>query len=353
MKSNKIAIAVLGLTVLAGCAKNGVEAPVLPAFLSGSSSSETAAVPATATGTAAAPGLGTPDLPPTAKPGECFARVVTPAKFETVQQRVERAPATQRVEVVPAQYRTVTKQVVVTEASERIEVVPATYRTVTETVIVEPERTEIRTIPATFRTVDERVLVAPARTEWKKGAQPFGVPVLDQRTTATGDVMCLVQVPAQYKTVSKRVVDRPERTERIVIPAVTRQISKRVVDRPASTRAVAVPATTRTVQVQELVSPASERVVPVPASFETVSTRREVASAKTEWVSVLCDTNTAPATVRRVQSKLFEMGLYRGRVDGVYGPATAQAIRAYQARNGLVGNGALTLETIEKLGISI
>lgn len=50
-----------------------------------------------------------------------------------------------------------------------------------------------------------------------------------------------------------------------------------------------------------------------------------------------------------VQKKLFELGLFNGKVDGFYGPMTANAIRAFEQRNGLEPTGALTPAVIDAI----
>lgn len=42
-----------------------------------------------------------------------------------------------------------------------------------------------------------------------------------------------------------------------------------------------------------------------------------------------------------VQKKLHELGLFTGKVDGYYGPRTAEAIRAFEQRNGMTPTGAM------------
>lgn len=50
-----------------------------------------------------------------------------------------------------------------------------------------------------------------------------------------------------------------------------------------------------------------------------------------------------------VQKKLTELGLFQGTVDGFYGPMTANAIRAFEERNGLEPTGALTPAVVEAI----
>lgn len=50
-----------------------------------------------------------------------------------------------------------------------------------------------------------------------------------------------------------------------------------------------------------------------------------------------------------VQKKLTELGLFKGKVDGFYGPMTANAIRAFELRNGMNPTGALTPAVIDAI----
>ena len=293
------------------------------------------------------------DLPP-AKPGECYARILIPAQYETYTDRVLASEASERVEIIPAQYEWAEERVIVSEGGERIEVVPATYRTVTETVVVEPARVELKTIPARYETRTERVLVRESYTKWVQGQGIIGQTleggtVTDIRGTPTGEIMCLIEVPAEYNTVETQVLVSPARTERVQIPAVTRTVTKRVIDTPATTRVVPIPPTYDTVRVRREVAPASERRIPVPATYKTVTKQRKVSEEKLVWREVLCETNTTPDVIRRVQSALRREG-YDVTVDGVLGPSTMRAIEAYQRRENL-GTGGLTMATVRSLGV--
>jgi hypothetical protein len=57
------------------------------------------------------------------------------------------------------------------------------------------------------------------------------------------------------------------------------------------------------------------------------------------------------ASVAAAQEQLARMGYYRGSIDGVFGPETEQAVRAFQRDRGLNANGYLTLETRQALGV--
>ena len=139
---------------------------------------------------AAALGSHTAGLtPPNAKPGQCFTKIITPAKYKTVTERKMLEEAGQRIEVIPASYKQGSKRVLVSEATQKLQVVPATYKTVTERVMVKAASKKLVQVPATYANESTRVLQTPARKEWKKGTGP-----IQRIDNDTGEIMCLVAV---------------------------------------------------------------------------------------------------------------------------------------------------------------
>ena len=55
--------------------------------------------------------------------------------------------------------------------------------------------------------------------------------------------------------------------------------------------------------------------------------------------------------VRVIQDKLKRWGYYNGTVDGIFGSATAKAVRFFQRSNGLVEDGIVGKNTLRALGI--
>jgi peptidoglycan hydrolase-like protein with peptidoglycan-binding domain len=55
--------------------------------------------------------------------------------------------------------------------------------------------------------------------------------------------------------------------------------------------------------------------------------------------------------IRQVQEALKNQGQNPGPIDGIMGPQTRQALRAFQSKNGLKQTGTLDAETTEKLNI--
>ena len=286
-------------------------------------------------------------LPPNAKPGHCYARVVIPETYKTEMQRVMVSQEDSKITTTPARYETVQERVLVSEAYDKLKVIPATYKTVTEKVLVKEATTKLITKPAEYKTVTEQVLVKPAYTTWKKGRGP-----IEKIDDSTGEIMCLVEVPAEYKTVSRKELVQPERTEEVKIPAVYKTVTKKVVDQPARTEKVTVPAVYKTIDVVKQVEPPKEKKTIIPAVYKEVPKQVKVTDADLEWREILCETNTTQDVVRRLQKALEDKGYDPVWIDGVYGPKTRAAVVAYQKDNDLA-SGQLTMQTLEHLGVEL
>ncbi|WP_297770330.1 peptidoglycan-binding domain-containing protein [uncultured Alcanivorax sp.] len=286
-------------------------------------------------------------LPPNAKPGHCYARVVIPETYKTEMQRVMVSQEDSKITTTPASYETVQEQVLVSEAYDKLKVIPATYKTVTEKVLVKEATTKLITKPAEYKTVTEQVLVKPAYTTWKKGRGP-----IEKIDDSTGEIMCLVEVPAEYRTVSRKELVQPERTEEVKIPAVYKTVTKKVVDQPARTETVTVPAVYSTVDVVKQVEPPKEQKTVIPAVYKDVPKQVKVTDADMEWREILCETNTTQDVVRRLQKALEDKGYDPVWIDGVYGSKTRAAVVAYQKDNDLA-SGQLTMQTLDHLGVKL
>ncbi|MDH3315908.1 MAG: peptidoglycan-binding protein [Gammaproteobacteria bacterium] len=284
-------------------------------------------------------------LPPNAKSGECYARVFSAPQYKTTTKTVLRRPSSERIEVTQPRYALAEEQVLVREASTEIRVIPAVYNWAEEKVLVSEASTKLVPVDPVYRNVDERVMVRPAYTTWKKGRGP--IEKIDQ---ATGEIMCLVDVPAEYKTVTKQVLVTPASTREIQIPAKYQTVKKRVMVKPARTETVEIPAGYKTIRVSKLVEPAKEMRSPVGEQTQTITETVLASEGRMEWRSILCETNTTPDVVSRLQRALNGAGHNAGPVDGIVGPRTMSAVSSYQAANGMA-QGSLTIETLKKLGV--
>ena len=330
-------------------------------------------------------------VPPNAKAGECYAKVLVPAKYKTepierllkeAQSKIEITPATykmveQRVMVkeasiklipVDATYKSVTETIMVEPEKTNLVTMPATYKTVTENMMVEPEKTSLVTMPATYKNVSEKVLISPAHTEWKKGRGE-----IEKIDNSTGDIMCLIEVPAVYKTVTTKVLDKDAyttevktpavyktitknalvtepTTKEVKVPAVYTTVTKKVLVTPATTKEVVIPAVYKTVKTNVLDTPVKENKISIPAVYDTYNTTVKTSEPYLRWQEILCETNTTPNVISKLQKRLQDQDYKITLIDGIYGPETTAAVNAYQKAKGL-NQGALTLKTLESLGL--
>lgn len=242
-------------------------------------------------------------IPPNAKPGECFARLLTPAKFQTKSERVLQSAA-----------------------STRIETTPAKFEWTTQRILIRPESTKLVAVPATYKKESKRELVKPSYTKWVPGTGA------NQRVDPiTGEVMCLVTVPAEYRTVTTRVVDTA-----------------------ATTKTVKVPAEYKTVKVRKLVSEAQSHSIDIPAKYQTVTHTEQVSNPTLVWRRVVCERNATNDLILAVQKALKKSGYNPGPIDGLIGPQTLRGTRAYDKDKGLAYSkaGVISYETLTSLGVT-
>lgn len=287
------------------------------------------------------------DLPPEdAKAGECYAKVLVPATYENTPENIEIQPAIVNTEKVPAVYEDVEKRVLIQDESYELETIPAVYDSVSETVLIQPERIVKNIIPATYRTESKQILISPARVIWKAGRGSH-----EKVDSATGEIMCRVEIPAKYETVSQQIIDQPSSTQENVIPAKYMTIERRKMTSPPSASKKLIPAKYKTITVKELITPESFKEVVVPAKYSTISKRNLVTSEAVKWRQIMCETNTTPQFVMKLQKALVGSGYSIGtQPNGNFGPATKAAIAKFQLANSLP-TGGLTLSTVKKLGL--
>lgn len=285
--------------------------------------------------------------PPDAKPGECYAKVLVPAKYDVVSEKVLKREASEKVTIIPAKYEWVEERVMVKEANEVITVRPASFRWLEERVMVEPATTRLVPVPAVYETVSERVLDRPEQTTWKKGRGP-----VEKIDNTTGEILCLVVEPATYKTINRTVVKTPASSRQVDVPPVFKTIRKQVVDSPAQVVKSSVPAEFSTIRVRKMIEPARESRDSMPAEFQTITKRVKVSSERMSWQPILCETNVNEEVIARIQQALAGKGFNPGDIDGVLGSATLSAVEAFQRAGGLA-RGGVTMETLKALNVNL
>ena len=285
--------------------------------------------------------------PPNAKPGECYAKVKVPEKYETYTEEVIKRQASEKIEVLPPQFEWAEEKVLVKDASFELEVVPAQFEWVEEKVLIKPAYEVLEDVPAEYDTAEEKVLVKPAQTVWKKGRGP-----IEKIDGSTGEILCLIEEPAQYETVSKKVLKTPAKVVKKEVPAEYKVVKKKVMKTPPTTKKVEIPAEYKTIKVRKQVKPAQEKRTPIPEQREKITKTKKVADGKLEWKPILCETNMSVSVVKKIQVALKDAGFYNGPIDGVIGAGTLAGLRSYQNQKGLA-TGGITMESLNKLGVQL
>lgn len=75
-------------------------------------------------------------------------------------------------------------------------------------------------------------------------------------------------------------------------------------------------------------------------------------SVTTVCVSALSKMGSRSQEVKDIQTVLKQQGYYTGKVDGIYGTATKNAVIKFQKNNGLTPDGIAGAKTLKALGIS-
>lgn len=151
--------------------------------------------------------------------------------------------------VRPAVYKTVVNKVLVEPARCSSHHEPAVYRTETHRVLVKPEERIVHTTPAQYGTVHVNELVNPGYSHW-------------QHSYSHGsEYRCLVEVPAQYRVRTEQVLVREASHYVETRPAITDVVKRKVLVAPAVSRKFCKPAIYKKVVRKVLVQPASEKWV--------------------------------------------------------------------------------------------
>ena len=270
-------------------------------------------------------------VPPNAKAGECYAKVVVPSKYKTVEERV-----------------------LVQEASNKISVVPAKYEWIEEKVEVTPTGKKLITVPATYKKVTEMIEVQPATKSWyvslKKHAAPISKEILvaaklkgvDLDNTNAGTCYKEYYTPETFKTLTEEIVIQKESHKTKIIPAQYKMVEKVIEIKPASKETITVPATYDYTEEKVLVekerttwkkgvnpaqkldgatgeimclvkipakykiikkkivkTPATTKVIELPAVSKTIKVKKLVSAAKTETITI-------PEVKSTVEKKVLE-----------------------------------------------
>ncbi|WP_158534036.1 peptidoglycan-binding domain-containing protein [Hyphomonas pacifica] len=289
-----------------------------------------------------------------AGPQTCVAKVLVPEVTEIVTEQIPEAPEQVEVRVIPAVYETVTEQVLVRDVVVDESVAAPVREIVTERVEIMPQKTRIELFPAEYETHTEQVLISPAHVTWQVAEGPCDLEsheLTDEETSVMRDLgICPVITPAKYRTETRRAIVREQRSETSITPAVYEDIRTEIVRVPSAEAAAEIGVLYETIVRQRLVTPLRREAVTVPAAYKTVEKQVVVQPAHVSEHEIVCDSAITREVVLHLQRALQNAG-YTVADDGILGPGTLNAMRAYQQHRKLM-LGRLTRETLASLDIS-
>ncbi|MFC1774509.1 peptidoglycan-binding protein [Pseudomonadota bacterium] len=275
---------------------------------------------------------------PDAKPGQCYAKVMVPAKYETRQDKVLVREAAQKIDTIPAKYEWAEKTVTIQAAHTKLVPEPAKFKKVVEKIETSPAMniwvtsfdknakpaspgmlTAAKVLgvkieealpgmcfkeyytPTQFKTEIQDIVVKDASEE--VASIPAEYETIVEQVMIKEASKKIIEVPATYETVSEKVLIEAAKTvwkkgtgpiEKIdnttgeimclvEIPAKYKTVKKQVVKTAATTKEVEVPAVYKTVKVRKLITPEQEKRTKVPASYKEITKRKKIADARFAW----------------------------------------------------------------------
>lgn len=280
-------------------------------------------------------------IPPNAKAGECYAKVVLPAKYETVEERVLVKEASEKIKIIPAKYEWINEKIEVTPASKKLISIPAKYKKVVETIEVKPATRIWKTslnrgsapvskeilvaaklkgvdldsttpgscykeyfTPEKYKVVTEEIVVQE-KTE-RTEIIPAKYEMIEKTIEVSPAAKKTIEVPATYEFKDERILVEKEKTVwkkghnpaqklngatgdimcLIKVPAKYKIIKKRVVKTPATTKIIEVPAVSKTIKIKKLVSPATVKKIVVPEVKKSISKKVLDSKSDFSWIKV-------------------------------------------------------------------
>jgi len=257
-------------------------------------------------------------IPSNPNPGECYARVEIPARYNTQLQQVLIHDGYTEFQVEQPSISSRSQEVMVKEPSVEYRVRQPRYSTVTEQMMVRPAYEKLQVSPPEFKNITETRQVTGPRLVWKKGnpaelrsqgyvihstanggpggqgfhsTTQYGATQADPKLCgSTCEIWCLVEEPGQSVSYSRRVMTKPSMVHRVPVQAKYQSITKQVVVDPGGVEEIPVPAKYQSVMVEDVLPARASASREVPPQYEGVGVNVPVEDSKYEWRRVICDT---------------------------------------------------------------
>lgn len=299
-------------------------------------------------------------IPSNPNPGECYARVEVPARYDTRMEQVMVHEGYTEYQVEQPLINSRAQEVMVKEPSVEYRVRQPQYSTVTEQMMIRPAYEKLQVSAPEFQTVTETQQVTGPRLVWKKGnpaelrsqgyiihstanggpngqgfhstTQYGALQAEPQLCGASCEIWCLVEEPGESVSYTRRVMTKPSVVHRVPVEAKFQSITKQVLVDPGGVEEIPIPAQYQTVMVEDVLPARATGSFEVPAQYDNVSVKVPVEESRYEWRRVICDTGVplepmtpAPQPVPQV-SQSYSSGY-------IAPPVTQAPVATYQQPN--------------------
>lgn len=258
------------------------------------------------------------------------------------------------------------------------------FKKIEENVVVSPGYNRLVAIKGQMGTETKSVVIRPPSLVWKKGANLSSVSAKDPNS---GDTYCLVEDRGIVENVSITKVVRPYDFRIEPVAPVTKPVTRLVIDKEAPMKIVAVDPVMKQIDVKLLANPdpaanttealVSQASVWISPKQKELNFQQIEVPAGYAWEFVDCNnvksgpvtsggatkivapqsvavkfpqTSSIVITKKQLQTRLRDLGLYSGPIDGIVGTKTKSAIAAFQTQNSLPITGMADTKTLKALG---
>lgn len=303
--------------------------------------------------------------PPNAKPGQCYARVLVPAKYDKIPVEVSVSDGYKGYNVIepkfkPERIETRTTQ----DAYTEFKVTEPKWNEVQETIITIAAHKLVTVTEPVKTNVLETYVIKEPRFVWRPGKNLSSIKRMD---TNTGDVFCLVEERGITETVRKTTFKGDAIVNVKQVPAKTETYIHKVLIEDAKAIPVTKQALSKDFKVRDLESDGDAIPTTIQGTTKTIYREQLVQNEHYEWALVDCDNSNAKSvnvdlsnsnqdenynapTNYEIQKRLAKLGFYRGPLDDIYGRLTTSAMAKFQAANGLNATGKPDSASLKALG---
>jgi hypothetical protein len=280
---------------------------------------------------------------------QCWAQMVIKPRSTQVMQNFVVQEGRDSISIVPEELRTGVQTVSVKERSASFKLEEPKFTRVTESIKVKDEVKRLVVEPARYKEEKEEVLVESERIEMRS-CRSAGVKIAGRKDEHSQQSLCAVKVPAVYRTETRQVLVQPETVREEITPAVYKTISKMVLVEPGKAIPVETPPQSIDIPVVTVASQARSVVTEVAPKTKDLPLTTYDTPPQLTWRRVVCQHESTPTMVQKLQEALTREGFAVGKVDGKLGKKTLSAVEEYQTQKGIAA-GLLTYEALQSLGI--